>query len=129
MPHSASSAITDVAGIEVGHFTDLRRPTGCTVILARDGVVAGVDGRGAPLSRLRRSTPRDQDQAAARIAHPRRVGGQSARELLMPEFLACLSRVTIPLKGEFDAPLTEANREPAEVFVEQLGPTCPAGLG
>ena len=24
MPHSASSAITDVAGIEVGHFTDLR---------------------------------------------------------------------------------------------------------
>lgn len=42
-----SSSITDVAGIEVGHFTDLRRPTGCTVILARDGAVAGVDVRGA----------------------------------------------------------------------------------
>lgn len=40
-------SITDVAGIEVGHCTDLRRPTGCTVILARDGAVAGVDVRGA----------------------------------------------------------------------------------
>lgn len=45
MPRIAS--ITDVAGIEVGHFTDSRRPTGCTVVLARDGAVAGVDVRGA----------------------------------------------------------------------------------
>ncbi|HEX7891191.1 MAG TPA: P1 family peptidase [Ramlibacter sp.] len=42
-----SSSITDVAGIEVGHFTDPRRPTGCTVVLARGGAVAGVDVRGA----------------------------------------------------------------------------------
>lgn len=40
-------AITDVAGIEAGHFTDTRRPTGCTVVLARGGAVAGVDVRGA----------------------------------------------------------------------------------
>lgn len=40
-------AITDVAGIEVGHFTDTRRPTGCTVVIAREGAVAGVDVRGA----------------------------------------------------------------------------------
>lgn len=40
-------AITDVAGIRVGHFTDTRRPTGCTVILADGGAVAGVDVRGA----------------------------------------------------------------------------------
>ena len=40
-------AITDVAGIEVGHFTDTRRPTGCSVVLARAGAVAGVDVRGA----------------------------------------------------------------------------------
>ena len=40
-------AITDVAGIEVGHFTDPRRPTGCSVIIARQGAVAGVDVRGA----------------------------------------------------------------------------------
>ncbi|MDP9930778.1 P1 family peptidase [Variovorax paradoxus] len=44
---SPSGAITDVAGIEVGHFSDTRRPTGCTVILAREGAVAGVDVRGA----------------------------------------------------------------------------------
>ncbi len=43
----AAGAITDVAGIEVGHDTDPRRPTGCTVIIARDGAVAGVDVRGA----------------------------------------------------------------------------------
>ena len=40
-------AITDVAGIEVGHFTESRRPTGCSVVIARDGAVAGVDVRGA----------------------------------------------------------------------------------
>ncbi len=42
-----AGAITDVAGIEVGHFTDTRRPTGCTVVLVRGGAVAGVDVRGA----------------------------------------------------------------------------------
>lgn len=42
-----SSSITDVKGIEVGHFTDARRPTGCTVIIAREGAVGGVDVRGA----------------------------------------------------------------------------------
>ena len=41
------SGLTAVAGLEVGHFTDSRRPTGCTVVLARDGAVAGVDVRGA----------------------------------------------------------------------------------
>jgi L-aminopeptidase/D-esterase-like protein len=40
-------SMTDVAGIKVGHFTDSRRPTGCTVILTEDGAVAGVDVRGA----------------------------------------------------------------------------------
>ncbi|WP_313076124.1 P1 family peptidase [Melaminivora sp.] len=44
---SPAGAITDVAGIEVGHYTDTRRPTGCTVILARQGAVAAVDVRGA----------------------------------------------------------------------------------
>lgn len=42
-----NSAITDVSGIRVGHFTDSRRPTGCTVILTESGAVAGVDVRGA----------------------------------------------------------------------------------
>ncbi|HWS76563.1 MAG TPA: P1 family peptidase, partial [Quisquiliibacterium sp.] len=41
------SSVADVRGIRVGHFTDPRRPTGCTVILADGGAVAGVDVRGA----------------------------------------------------------------------------------
>lgn len=40
-------AITDVAGLKVGHFTDQRRPTGCTVVIAEEGAVGGVDVRGA----------------------------------------------------------------------------------
>ena len=43
-PHGG---LTAVAGLEVGHHTDSRRPTGCTVVLARAGAVAGVDVRGA----------------------------------------------------------------------------------
>ena len=41
------SSITDVGGLEVGHFTDSRRPTGCTVIITRAGAIGGVDVRGA----------------------------------------------------------------------------------
>ncbi len=44
---AAGGSITDVAGLKVGHFTDARRPTGCTVVLCEQGAVAGVDVRGA----------------------------------------------------------------------------------
>ena len=44
---ASNRTLTDVAGLRVGHFTDARRPTGCTVILTPDGAVAGVDVRGA----------------------------------------------------------------------------------
>ena len=36
-----------VQGIQVGHFTDTRRPTGCSVVLCPAGAVGGVDVRGA----------------------------------------------------------------------------------
>ena len=39
--------IARVQGIAVGHFTDTRRPTGCSVVLCTEGAVAGVDVRGA----------------------------------------------------------------------------------
>ncbi len=42
-----TGAITDVAGLLCGHHTETRRPTGCTVVLAPAGAVAGVDVRGA----------------------------------------------------------------------------------
>lgn len=43
---SARAGITAVEGLALGHFTLEERPTGCTVILAEDGAVAGVDVRG-----------------------------------------------------------------------------------
>jgi len=39
--------LTAVAGITVGHRTLTERQTGCTVVLARQGAVAGVDVRGS----------------------------------------------------------------------------------
>jgi L-aminopeptidase/D-esterase-like protein len=45
--HYPTASITDVLGLRVGHYTDPRRPTGCTVVLTPDGAVAGVDVRGA----------------------------------------------------------------------------------
>jgi L-aminopeptidase/D-esterase-like protein len=47
MNPDAPNSIAAVAGLEIGHFTDPRRPTGCTVVIARNGAVAGVDVRGA----------------------------------------------------------------------------------
>ena len=45
-PSRPAGGLTDVPGLRVGHFTDSRRPTGCTVVLAEDGAVCGVDVRG-----------------------------------------------------------------------------------
>ncbi len=53
MPRKASESepgpgsITDVQGIRVGHYTDSRRPTGCTAILFDNEVTAGVDYDGS----------------------------------------------------------------------------------
>lgn len=42
-----AGGLTDIQGLKVGHYTESRRPTGCTVVLAEGGAVAGVDVRGA----------------------------------------------------------------------------------
>lgn len=42
-----AGGLTDIAGLQVGHFTDSRRPTGCTVVLTGAGTIAGVDVRGS----------------------------------------------------------------------------------
>lgn len=44
---SQTGWITDVDGIKVGHLTDSRRPTGCTVVFHENGLIGGVDVRGA----------------------------------------------------------------------------------
>ena len=43
----SNGTLTDVEGLLVGHAVRRERPTGCTVVLARDGATAGVDVRGA----------------------------------------------------------------------------------
>ncbi|MFN5164888.1 MAG: P1 family peptidase, partial [Pseudomonadota bacterium] len=45
-PELHPGRLTDVAGIALGHATDTRRPTGCTVVLCPQGAVCGVDVRG-----------------------------------------------------------------------------------
>ena len=42
-----AGSLTDVPGIRVGHFTDERRPTGCTAILFDAAAAAGVDYNGS----------------------------------------------------------------------------------
>ena len=44
---ASQGSITDVPGVKVGHFTDSRRPTGCTAILFEDGATGGVDYDGS----------------------------------------------------------------------------------
>src|SRR3954469_13963531 len=45
-PRAANTTLTAVTGLKVGHHTLAERPTGCTVILAEQGAVGGVDVRG-----------------------------------------------------------------------------------
>jgi L-aminopeptidase/D-esterase-like protein len=44
---AATGSLTDVPGLKVGHFTDTRRPTGCTAILFDSASAAGVDYNGS----------------------------------------------------------------------------------
>lgn len=45
--HTDSGCITRVKGIELGHCSHPQRPTGCSVVIAREGATAAVDVRGA----------------------------------------------------------------------------------
>lgn len=46
-PSAAAGSLTDVGGLRVGHFTDPRRPTGCTAILFDQPATAGADYDGS----------------------------------------------------------------------------------
>jgi len=45
-PAADNNTLTAVEGVKVGHFTLNERPTGCTVVLFKDGTTGGVDVRG-----------------------------------------------------------------------------------
>ena len=44
---NTEGSITDIKGIKVGHWSDRRALTGCTVVIPDAPAVAGVDVRGA----------------------------------------------------------------------------------
>lgn len=46
VPDVPAGSLTDVEGLKVGHWTDTKRPTGCTAVIAEKGAIAGVDVRG-----------------------------------------------------------------------------------
>ena len=51
-PADDNMTLTAVEGIKVGHFTLSERPTGCTVILAKEGTTGSIDqSGGAPGTR------------------------------------------------------------------------------
>jgi L-aminopeptidase/D-esterase-like protein len=68
--------LTAVRGIRVGHHTLTERPTGCTVIIAENGVVAGVDVRGGAPG-TRETSLLDPVNAAEKI-HAVTLSGGSA---------------------------------------------------
>src|SRR5437762_2574190 len=46
-PVPSAGSLTDIGGVRVGHFTDTRRPTGCTANLFDNPATAGVDYDGS----------------------------------------------------------------------------------
>ena len=44
--NTGHNSLTDIPGLQVGHWTNTEAATGCTVILCPEGAVAGVDVRG-----------------------------------------------------------------------------------
>ena len=72
-----NGTLTDVAGLSVGHWTDLDAATGCTVVLCDgDGAVAGVDVRGSAPG-TRETDLLDPVSAVQRV-HAVLIGGGSA---------------------------------------------------
>ena len=74
-PGPAYDAITDVPGIRVGHWTNRRAATGCTVVIFDAGAVGGVDVRGAAPghARDRPAPPREHRRGGARGGARRRL--------------------------------------------------------
>ncbi len=69
-------SLTDVPGFRVGHATDVRGRTGCTVILCGDGAVPGIDVQGSATG-LRDAGPCDPGHIVP-VVHALMLSGGSA---------------------------------------------------
>ena len=47
VPIPSAGSLADIGGVRIGHFTDTRRPTGCTAILFDKPAIAGADYDGS----------------------------------------------------------------------------------
>jgi L-aminopeptidase/D-esterase-like protein len=75
-------SITDVSGIKVGHWTDRRNATGCTVVLCERGAMPGVDVRGGAPGTM--ETDLLKTGYTGREIHGVLLGGGSAFGLAAP---------------------------------------------
>ena len=74
-PARATSGLTAVEGIKVGHHTLTERPTGCAVILVDGDAVGGVSQRGGAPGTLEISGTVDEESGGfAGVAHLAQVG-------------------------------------------------------
>src|SRR4051812_39667069 len=112
-------AITDVAGIEVGHDTDAEALTGCTAVLCRDGAVVGVDVRGAAPGT--RETDLCRPGTLVERAHAVVLGGGSAFGL---EAASGVARHLADESVGFDAGVARVPIVPAAVIFD-LGVGAP----
>ena len=72
-------AITDIDGIRLGHWTNRRRATGCTVVLAERGAVPGFHGAGGAPGTIDTHLLRPENTVAS--VHAVLVSGGSAHGL------------------------------------------------
>jgi L-aminopeptidase/D-esterase-like protein len=74
--HHRSAAITDIPGLRIGHAHDSTGITGCSVILAEDGAVAGMD-KGGSASGSRETDPLELLHVVGRIQGLLLCGGSA----------------------------------------------------
>src|SRR3989442_7369092 len=132
--------ITDVSGITVGHASDARAATGCTVIVCRQGAVGGVDVRGAAPGT--RETDALRPMTLVERVHAVVLTGGSAFGLAAADgvvryleeqgigFDAAVAKVPIvPAAVMFDLMVGSANRRPTAEIVYAAARRAPAGAG
>ena len=117
-------SLTDMPGVRVGHFTDSRRLTGCTVVMTEDGAMGGVDVRGSAPSRSWRAVVRAV-RAAQGIEGTLVIGftSSAAAHPLIPRIIRAYRERPVPLtsgKPAARAPKASAEARPGKRAVDAL---------